>query len=132
MLGGDSLYNPYVFPGNNPVGNLDPMGNEVWLKLEYAWVEKGYALYDEVPQEARPLLDELIEDDITYKFRDLAFLIKHLMAQVRADKARPAREAAESQQAYEAYRAKQDRIQMAKASADSRRAEGRSPSFKNR
>ena len=26
MLGGDTLYNPYVFPGNNPVGNVDPMG----------------------------------------------------------------------------------------------------------
>jgi len=26
VTGGDTLYNPYVFPGNNPVGNVDPMG----------------------------------------------------------------------------------------------------------
>ena len=26
VVGGDELYNPYVFPGNNPVGNVDPMG----------------------------------------------------------------------------------------------------------
>ena len=26
VIGGDSLFNPYVFPGNNPVGNVDPMG----------------------------------------------------------------------------------------------------------
>ena len=35
VLGGDSLYNPYVFPGNNPVGNLDPMG------LDYIDEEDG-------------------------------------------------------------------------------------------
>ena len=26
VVGGDTLYNPYVFPGNNPVWNVDPMG----------------------------------------------------------------------------------------------------------
>jgi len=28
VIGGDTLYNPYVFPGNNPVGNVDPMGTD--------------------------------------------------------------------------------------------------------
>jgi RHS repeat-associated protein len=36
VLGGDSLFNPYVFPGNNPVGNVDPMGlngDEFWAQM---------------------------------------------------------------------------------------------------
>jgi RHS repeat-associated protein len=32
VLGGDSLFNPYVFPGNNPVGNVDPMGTDKIVK----------------------------------------------------------------------------------------------------
>ena len=30
MLDEQNLYNPYVFPGNNPVGNVDPMGLGEW------------------------------------------------------------------------------------------------------
>jgi RHS repeat-associated protein len=26
VIGGDPLYNPYVFPGNNPINRMDPMG----------------------------------------------------------------------------------------------------------
>jgi len=33
VIGGDTLYNPYVFPGNNPVGNVDPFGeNDIRIK----------------------------------------------------------------------------------------------------
>jgi len=44
---GDNLMNPYTFPGNNPVTNMDPMGTDWrWNATAQEWVEvRGPGLY---------------------------------------------------------------------------------------
>jgi RHS repeat-associated protein len=52
VLGGDELFNPYCFPGNNPVTNADPMGDREFTPSE----EKNVEALEEFIRKAEELI----------------------------------------------------------------------------
>jgi RHS repeat-associated protein len=72
VLGGDELFNPYCFPGNNPVTGSDPMGTEWELTstskdgtITHKWKWKPETgkpdPYYQVPEDAKKLFESDLE-----------------------------------------------------------------------
>ena len=59
VLGGDELFNPYCFPGNNPVGNVDPFGDREWTSGDFKLMEKIRTRYG---HEAAGYFSALVSD----------------------------------------------------------------------